>query len=116
MLLHHWKGAATRELVDRGTLLMLDDHLRSRLLGDGTSAQPKKRGRKAAAPPVGLPSLLGKTVKWKGRRSAKGGILAAQTALPGSRMQVQAVAQATRDETYLDEFKKVAESLVVARP
>ncbi len=59
MLLHNWNGAASRELVDRGILLMMDDDLRSRLLGNDVRPKPKKRGRKPAPPLVGLPNLLG---------------------------------------------------------
>ena len=59
LLLHHWNNAASRELVDRGVLLMLDDDLRQRLASGGTKPKRKKGGTPTPATPISFPHLLG---------------------------------------------------------
>lgn len=59
LLLHHWNNAASREMVDRGMLLMLDDDLRKRLASGGAKLKRKKRGTPTSAPRISFPHLLG---------------------------------------------------------
>lgn len=67
-------------------------------------------------PPEALSSqpglLLGIPVTWQGQRTPNGGYFAVTTPLPDvPRRSLQIVVRATREEKYLDEFRKVAETL-----
>jgi hypothetical protein len=60
-------------------------------------------------------TLLGKPVVWHAQRTPRGGVMVATSdpLAKGSRWVVQVSIVATRQEKFLDEFKKVAETLVV---
>lgn len=67
-------------------------------------------------PPEALSSqpglLLGVPVTWQGQRTPNGGYFAVTMPLPDiPRRSLQVVVRATREEKYLDDFRKVAETL-----
>jgi hypothetical protein len=62
-------------------------------------------------------NLLGKPAEWKGEKFERGGYLVVIEPLPsagGGKLFLQVVVQATRQAKYLDEFRKVAETLTRA--